>query len=282
MDSKDAVKLFVFDFDLTISCIHVFKTLSGWDKKGALVEPPHCMTEVGQIARIQELDKKPNFQSNGGFSKMVLGGDERLNALRTLFKELKASGAELILCTKGLVGAVNKILEDTNLADCFSMVYGRSGSTYGHTSYDKAAAQEKDANRKRLCSTEDQSEWTSKDVLCDTLMQEKGLKWEECILVEDDPDETEAAEGVCRTMLVDDSVGMQKDDMVALVNLARGLGDKSTENAGVISDFTILPVSVWKDEKPKACDAAKAEGGALAKKDSVRDGPAERDCCAIL
>lgn len=247
LESKEAVKLFVFDFDLTISNIHVFKSLAGWDRPN-VVKPPFASTEVGQIKRIADFNSSEEFKDS--FATMAMGGDKRAAALRQLFTELNDAGATILICTKGLVGTCNSILKDLDFASFFSNVYGRIGTNYGMTEYDKAAMQEIGRMESRdelkaLLGKKEQDAWLTKEALCRELMGQQGLEWEQAILIEDDPNETKAAAETCRTMLVDNTSGMKQDDMIALVNLARGLGRSTTDNRDVIDAFQPIPRTAW-------------------------------------
>ena len=53
-----------FDLDQTISKIHVFKHLAGWEPG---VEPPRALSERGQIHRLKLLNAaRYNFQTSSG------------------------------------------------------------------------------------------------------------------------------------------------------------------------------------------------------------------------
>ncbi|CAK0871133.1 unnamed protein product, partial [Prorocentrum cordatum] len=58
--ASGAVRLIVFDFDQTLSVVHVFKSLAGWGDKQAektmQVPRPFASTERGQVRRIREID----------------------------------------------------------------------------------------------------------------------------------------------------------------------------------------------------------------------------------
>ena len=51
--TQGRVKHIYFDFDQTISKIHVFKQLAGWEPG---ISPPHALSERGQIHRLKMLN----------------------------------------------------------------------------------------------------------------------------------------------------------------------------------------------------------------------------------
>jgi len=122
------VRLIIFDFDQTLSVIHVFKTLAGWNADnggGQLHVPaPFAASELGQITRVIELDCSEEFRSHGGFATMAFGGDRRVQAVRKLLAELKERGVAVIICTKGLIGTVRKLLSDLSILDFFDDIFG--------------------------------------------------------------------------------------------------------------------------------------------------------------
>jgi hypothetical protein len=140
--ASDAVRLIVFDFDQTLSVIHVFKTLAGWSKDVHLQVPkPHATTERGQVLRISELSRiEPYKRQVGGFATVALGGEARVELLREMLERLQAREVNLVICTKGLAGAVRKCLADVDLLSFFSEVYGNVGNNYGETPYDQELA----------------------------------------------------------------------------------------------------------------------------------------------
>jgi len=249
------VKLFVFDFDQTLSVCHVFKTLAGWDNYGMPVKEPYATTEIGQIRKIEELNKESRFAKNGGFPTVALGGESRVRALKSMCQELKKTGAYLIVCTKGLIGTFNKFSEAAGLAGCFDEVYGRNSQSYGFTEYDVDCCEENCSDITHLLGAEFQAEWRAKDELCRNLMTKKELDGLECILVEDDPRECDAASEVCRTLLVEEAAGITQQDMNFLVSIARGR--ETTHPPDPAHDeiqFDHLPTEAW-------CDGTKRDKG---------------------
>ena len=63
--AEGGLKHVYFDFDQTISTIHVFKQLAGWEPG---VDAPHALSERGQIQRLKMLnaDLQYNYQSSKG------------------------------------------------------------------------------------------------------------------------------------------------------------------------------------------------------------------------
>lgn len=234
------VRLFVFDFDQTLSVYHVFKSLAGWPGQDPkfVVPPPHASSELGQALRVEELSAR-EFREAGGFAAAAFGGPKRVAEVREMLKGLEVQGVEAVVCTKGLVGAVKKCLSDLELLSHFREVYGRTGDKYGITDYDRKAAAkvtetqmkpdgEKDSAHMQLLELIGQAQqdgWSTKEGLVASLMQQRGLQRHEAILVEDDPNETRAAAKVCRTMLVRAARGMTSQDMAKILELAQGEDD---------------------------------------------------------
>merc|ERR1719460_949583 len=52
------VRLVCFDFDCTMSVIHLFKEIAGWERPPQL-DAPFAQSEKGQIARIRALNEQP-------------------------------------------------------------------------------------------------------------------------------------------------------------------------------------------------------------------------------
>ena len=127
-----------FDFDLTLTVVHVFKSLAGWvdaqvcmlAMRGIVVPEPHALTERGQLRRLAELGPAWIGQAFGGFS--------RVSAIRKMLDGLLANGCRIILVTRGYVGVARKCLQEVGLLDCFEALYGNIGVAYGtRTAYDQ-------------------------------------------------------------------------------------------------------------------------------------------------
>lgn len=222
------MRLFVFDFDQTLSVVHVFKTLAGWAEKspdrGALrIPPPYASTERGQVLKIEELNRIEPFHVDG-FARVAFGGQHRVEELRRFLAALAAI-AELVICTKGLVGAAQKCLSDLHLLDFFSKVYGNIGSAaYGETSYDRAAADaELRLEERILLGTPTAGAWRGKAELIARMLSKRRLRKEQAVLVEDDPEEIRKAAHICRTHWVREAAGMTTADFAALRRMAETL-----------------------------------------------------------
>lgn len=225
------VRLFVFDFDQTLSVFHVFKTLAGWQggagggKGGGdgrfYVPPPHATSEEGQIRRIVELSDS-TFQQLGGFACAAFGGEPRVNEVRRLLEGLRAQSTELVVCTKGLVGPVRKCLYDLDLLQYFAEVYGNVCANYGMTAFDRQTAEAGlvSAELMRFVGSADQANWHTKDKLIAKLMKRRGLRKDQCVLIEDDPEEIRRADPVCRTLFVHGAAGITGDHIEALLSMA--------------------------------------------------------------
>lgn len=212
----------VFDFDQTLSVVHVFKSLAGWGEKAAQgerlmqVPRPYASTELGQVRRIGELDAADSRPGN--FATSAFGGHVRVEQVRQFLRSLKEKDVELVICTKGLIGAVNKCLGDLGLRDFFADVYGNIGSdAYGASSYDRQMAETKASDEEaRMLGPSSKAGWGAKHTLIAQMMRQRGLKKEQVVLVEDDPSEIRRAGPVCRTLWVRQREGMQAADFVEL------------------------------------------------------------------
>mmetsp|Transcript_8903 Transcript_8903/g.15712 ORF Transcript_8903/g.15712 Transcript_8903/m.15712 type:complete len:247 (-) Transcript_8903:209-949(-) len=233
-DTGRRVRLYVFDFDQTLTVFHVFKTLAGWPKgDGSLCIPePFATSELGQACRVEELSKT-DFKEAGGFASIAFGGPERVEQVRSMLNFLKENGAVLMICSKGLVGTVQLCLSDLGLLSYFTQVYGHIGETYGTTDYDLQVS--KASSAARLLGTPDQALLGSKDKLVAALMSKRGLQPSEAVLVEDDPEEIRKARKICRTFFVKAACGLTPEQMALLMKMsdddsmqssAQGVGSK--------------------------------------------------------
>jgi len=195
-----------FDFDLTLSTIHVFNSLSSG---ASSVPPPYAKTERGQLARIAELDQTPQYRGQGGFAMVIFGGPGRVQQLQQMLSQARASGVQCFVCTKGLVGPVRKCLDQVGLLQFFSKVYGNIGDTYGATDYDRSATVlPADA---RFMGTPDSALVGSKQQLIGNYMRQYGLQPSECVFLDDTPDEVKSLQGVCATIQVNPQGLSQKE-----------------------------------------------------------------------
>lgn len=226
--SRGDLRLVVFDFDQTLSQHHVFKALAGWDvceeaesDDPALVPAPWATSEEGQLCRIEELNRDTHHAA-GGFACVAFGGKERVEEIRRLLQSLRELDVELIICTKGLVGAARKCLFDLDLLQYFSEVYGNFGDGYGLMDYDQEVCSSGRLGEegRKLLGNESLAEHDTKVNLIRIMKREKGLRWKQCILVEDDPIEVASAKCVCRTLLVQEARGITGEHRSVLLHLA--------------------------------------------------------------
>lgn len=232
---SDGLKLIVFDFDQTLSVIHVFKTLAGWSRERFQVPQPHACTERGQVRRIMELSQIEPFRSErGGFASVAFGGEARVEQIRDLLERLQARDVNLVICTKGLVGAVRKCLSDLNLLNFFSQVYGNVGDNYGETSFDKELMRSRPSSKElQFISSPENAAWRSKDKLVHQLAHRAGLSRDQAMLVEDDAEEIRRAAPVCRTLWVKEAAGITSRHIAALLQLVEG----GRQPASGVEDF---------------------------------------------
>jgi len=225
LDDKDGcseapapgVRLVIFDFDQTISTMHVFKFLAGWDRpirKGQGKGVGKSSTQLGQLRLIDAFSEEPQYVD--GFPLHALGGRERVERLRAFFADLRTAGAELVICSKGLVAAVQKCLLETELLQFFTAVYARTDKDYPGS---RAETEPPTAAEQALLGTRDNASWDSKAGLIKVLMGSRGLCPEQALLVEDDQSEIRAASGICRTEFVRKAQGMTEDNFAAISSM---------------------------------------------------------------
>ncbi|OLP91074.1 hypothetical protein AK812_SmicGene27253 [Symbiodinium microadriaticum] len=215
-----------FDFDQTISRIHVFKQLAGWEPG---VRPPHALSERGQIHRLKMMNAAgPVFvyddhavqvtqtsSTTASWTACALGGPERVGQLGSFFASLKASGVRLSIITKGYVGACRYLLEQEGLLQHFEQVFGMLGQFYGESDFDRTNLEPS--------SFEGSSDYElrkSKASLICSLMSRESLAVEEACLVEDDAQEIASVQGICRSVFVSKRRGMTESEMNELRSLA--------------------------------------------------------------
>eukprot|EP00435_Cladocopium_sp_Y103_P071563 s737_g37.t2 len=119
-----------FDADQTLSVVHVYNSIAGGREVWQL-PAPHACSEAGQLARIVSLDRHPQLQQQGGFAMAAFGGAERVQRLAGMLEQLRQAGVECIICSRGLVGPIQKLLDQLGLLRYFSEVYGNIGDAYG-------------------------------------------------------------------------------------------------------------------------------------------------------
>eukprot|EP00931_Biecheleriopsis_adriatica_P117819 TRINITY_DN93303_c0_g1_i1.p1 TRINITY_DN93303_c0_g1~~TRINITY_DN93303_c0_g1_i1.p1 ORF type:complete len:297 (-),score=47.33 TRINITY_DN93303_c0_g1_i1:34-924(-) len=231
---RGVVKHIYFDFDQTISQIHVFKQLAGWEPG---VTAPFASSERGQIHRLQMLNKAGEYvysastgnvvpcasgtAGGGSWTAGALGGRVRVERLKTFFADLKAAGTRLTVITKGNVGACRYLLEHEGLLHFFERVYGMIGKFYDETPFDTKH------QTPSLYEAEPQDELCeSKASLIHRLMASEGLAANEAALVEDDPNEISSVSGICRSVFVKERKGMTSRELEDL-NSMTGSGQQS-------------------------------------------------------
>lgn len=214
------LQLAVFDFDLTLTVVHVFNALCG-GQGDITIPPPFAKSEVGQLLRVGELESSQALRNQGGFSVAVFGGKDRVAVVRQLLQDLQAGGVECVVCTKGLVGPVRKILSNLGLLQFFSKVYGITGNTYGTTDFDlhvggNPASLGPDAS---LLGTPDLSSWNTKRDVVALCLQERRLQANDAIFIDDDPNEISLVQPVCPTIQVMQRTGMTQREFEMLRRL---------------------------------------------------------------
>jgi hypothetical protein len=199
------LKLAVFDFDLTLSAVHLFHTLAG-----TLPVPyghpfaPYALSERGQFARIIELEGVA-YRACGGFSKVIMGGTERIAMLRRFLAELTAAGIECMICTRGLIGPVKKCLDLTGLLQYFSVVWGNIGDINGATSYDERLQLKLADADERLLGRDEvslASHGCSKQKVVAHCLRERGLGPLDVVFLDDTLKEVRQLQGTCATIHV--------------------------------------------------------------------------------
>merc|ERR1712232_1245544 len=136
---------------------------------------------------------------------------------------------DMLICTKGLVGVVRKLLQDLRLLHFFEDVFGNIGSGYGETEspYDQGTEPPQSHG---LLGELAQAQWNTKKSLIHSLLKRRQLLKEECCLVEDDPDEISDAQDTCRTVFVEAQKGMVPAHFEALQSMIRIGGNTNGES----------------------------------------------------
>lgn len=237
------IKCVFFDFDNTISRIHVWKQVGGFHNTLSYmrsVTPPYGCTERGQINKIAQLNAQgplwvfdeikdtivPAEDGSGErWTTAALGGSKRIEMLRSLFEDMKAKGVEINIATKGYVGATRKVLQEEGLLVYMDSVVGRLGNDYKHkrpgeTPFDESSPVS-ELEGKPYCALEG-----TKAQYIERYLQRHGWAANNAILVEDDPREvksvrqTPSGAPICRTVLVRKRQGMTIAEIERLRYLA--------------------------------------------------------------
>eukprot|EP00929_Paragymnodinium_shiwhaense_P021670 TRINITY_DN14073_c0_g1_i1.p1 TRINITY_DN14073_c0_g1~~TRINITY_DN14073_c0_g1_i1.p1 ORF type:complete len:312 (+),score=48.67 TRINITY_DN14073_c0_g1_i1:192-1127(+) len=214
------LKLAVFDFDLTLTCHHMFYTLSGSPNSTMPIPPPHPRTERGQLARILQLEQTPQIRQWGGFGHAVFGGRERVIELQKLLQEMTDCGVELMICSKSLVGPLQYCLDQVGLLRFFTRVYGNVGDIYQAVDDDTPELlRSLPPQYERYLGTPAMGQWGSKAKLMRVSIQERRIAPEEALFLDDMPAEVKSCEGVCGTILIDPPRGLTAKELSVMRKL---------------------------------------------------------------
>mmetsp|Transcript_40949 Transcript_40949/g.67812 ORF Transcript_40949/g.67812 Transcript_40949/m.67812 type:complete len:527 (-) Transcript_40949:44-1624(-) len=237
------LRLVIFDFDLTLSTIHLFHALAG-TARVPLQAPPYAKTEWGQLARLLELDDSPQYQGQGGFSVAVLGGLERVATLQALLADLRAAGVEAIVCTRGFIGPVRKCLEFAGLLHFFSQVYGNIGDLNGTTDYDVSipiSILGADAHHLGAVERSMEEAGRSKQKVVSRCLQERGLGPTDAVFVDDTWEEISNMQGTCLTIQVQPPHGIGQREITLLRGLLAGGASAEAVVAAVLGSLEVPP-----------------------------------------
>lgn len=236
------LRLVVFDFDQTLSVVHVYNSIAGGREVWQL-PAPHACSEAGQLARIVGLDRHPQLQQQGGFAMAAFGGAERVQRLAGMLEQLRQAGVECIICSRGLVGSIQKLLDQLGLLRYFSEVYGNIGDAYGQTSYDSQVRRSNLGDDVKYLGTRQQSEWGSKRDVMEKLILSRGIRPDEAIFVDDQSHEIKAMHGACRTLQVYPPCGIEQPHMNELLRHAprRSMGTMPGASPGFVSPTGVAP-----------------------------------------
>lgn len=187
---ENDVRLIIFEFDQTLSTMHLFGALVA-SVPSPMVPEPFASTALGQINRIQELDSIAHCPTTVSFLvETVFGGIHRIKELKAFLCALRSSGIELVVCPRGMVGAVRHCLKKLGIPDLFAEVYGRSDSYYGSTPYDELVSLEPlTSEYAALLGVQDQTSytWNSRKDLIKRLKHEKNLTHQQVLFINNDP-----------------------------------------------------------------------------------------------
>ncbi|CAJ1328920.1 unnamed protein product [Effrenium voratum] len=218
-------RIVFFDFDFTLTVIHVFKSLAGWvdaqvcmlPMRGMIVPEPHALSERGQLRRLSELGPAWIEQAFGGFS--------RVTAIRKLLDGLTQSGCRIILVTRGYVGVARKCLKEVGLLEPFEALYGNIGVAYGtRTAYDVetemngiGVSEEIDRLWSMLGKWKE-GEWDSKTEIVHRYQHQEMLTRNQVLFVDDDSQELAPLRHSAMTVHAKGN-GMGAADMLEILNL---------------------------------------------------------------
>ncbi|CAJ1403257.1 unnamed protein product [Effrenium voratum] len=213
------LRLVVFDFDQTLSAVHVYNSLAGGTEAG-LPGPAAC-SELGQLSRVLELSHHPQLQQQGGFAAACFGGLARVGRLAAMLEQLRDAGVECMICSRGLVGPLQKLLDQLGLLQFFSEVYANIGDTYGQTGYDREVQRAALGEDIRFLGTQQQSQWSSKRQVVEIAIRKRGLSREEVLFVDDQAHEIKSMQGACRSLQVYPPRGIGEGQMSEILRHAQ-------------------------------------------------------------
>lgn len=250
-------RLAVFDFDLTLSTVHLFHALAG-TSPSPLGTAPYAKGERGQLARLAELEASGHARNQGGFGQAVLGGPERVSQLRALLHELTTAGVECVVCTRGLIGPVKKCLELSGLLQYLSDVWGNIGDINGVTEYDQSVQLWQLGADIGLLGSPEMSMETfsrSKQKVIAHIMQERGLGFSDVIFIDDTAEEINQVAGTCLTMQVKSQCGMGQPEFELLRGILASASSSSSLSAkpGATS-MEVVPTPLRKVRGGKQAD----------------------------
>lgn len=220
-------RLAIFDFDRTLSCCHVYAALCG-GVGGLPVPPPYAQTERGQLARLAELDTRPEYHAQGGFALAAFGGHERVAQLKALLDDVHAAGVECVICSRGFVGPLRRCLEQVGLLGYFTHVFGTIGVASNPTEYDLCLPLGAPGADARFLGTTANTGWGSKASLIARCLRERGLHYGNAIFIDDTPSEIADVQSICATIQVQPPRGMGSREFELLRRwLVAGNGGKA-------------------------------------------------------
>jgi len=184
-------KLVFFDFDHTLTVMHLFKSLAclGWGQE------PAALSERGQVKKL--------FSLGSAWIQAAFGGVQRIAKVRTLLQRI-SSEHDLVVLTRGYVGVVRKCLGDLGLLGFFREVHGHIGETYGVTPYDMKAREQGAATpgMQQCLGAEGAGNWVSKVEIVAMYCKVGRLPASQVIYVDDDSEEVEQMKTLATTITV--------------------------------------------------------------------------------
>eukprot|EP00403_Amphidinium_massartii_P016128 CAMPEP_0178410686 /NCGR_PEP_ID=MMETSP0689_2-20121128/21110_1 /TAXON_ID=160604 /ORGANISM="Amphidinium massartii, Strain CS-259" /LENGTH=306 /DNA_ID=CAMNT_0020031875 /DNA_START=84 /DNA_END=1001 /DNA_ORIENTATION=- len=206
------LRLLVFDFDCTLSVLHVYRTLAG-ELPGS--PPPFAKTERGQLARLVELEKQ-------AFVWHAFGGQGRVATISAFIAELRNTGVECVVATRGYVGVARFCLDRVGLLGHFSKIYGAVGESSGKTDFDLALPRSALGSEASYLGSPDQAAWSTKGNLFAKLLTERGVPPTASAFIDDDPAEVAEVRGVCPNVVqVTQRRGLGDAEMQQIASFAR-------------------------------------------------------------